>query len=427
MKRIHDQLVEKKLSDAVSSHNFNEERSFQLMQVEDIYNETNMEGLSSIVNRLFNSFRELASQPDNDTIRSVVRENASIVVADIQRVRSSLNDLKGSIERKISGSVDDINSILHNIGKLNVEITNLENSHGETGDLRDERDKAIKTLSEYFDVHTYEDGNGNYNVNAVGVGTLVTAGAVEELATADLSPPEGTPIQEYEGRLGITFKRNPSVPVNTFLKKGKIGALLQTRDGEIKKMQDSIDTFAYELANTVNAIHRRGYANRKVETDSQGRAIAGSANGPVTGINFFEIPVSRHRAAEKLNLSLEIKEDVRNIATGLSPNSPGDNRVALAIAKVQHEKILNDGTTTMEEFYLKSVGDIGLAAGKATIDMEHSEGIMAQATSLRERISGVSIDEETANMVRYQHAYDASAKVMKAANDMFNSVLKILD
>jgi len=58
-------------------------------------------------------------------------------------------------------------------------------------------------------------------------------------------------------------------------------------------------------------------------------------------------------------------------------------------------------------------------------DSEQSSGLLAQATSIRERLTGVSIDEETSNMVRYQHAYEASAKIMQAADEMFKTVLEL--
>ena len=120
-----------------------------------------------------------------------------------------------------------------------------------------------------------------------------------------------------------------------------------------------------------------------------------------------------------------MQEDLSNIATALAPNSPGDNRIALAISKIQNERILDDGTITLEEKYLQSIGNIGLSTGKARLNSEQSEGILNQTKSVKERYSGVSIDEEAANMVRYQHAYDASAKVMKTAEEMFATVLSI--
>ena len=80
---------------------------------------------------------------------------------------------------------------------------------------------------------------------------------------------------------------------------------------------------------------------------------------------------------------------------------------------------------SVHDKYLQSIGKIGLDAKKAGLDREQSEGILAQIQALREKNSGVSLDEETANMMRYQQAYEASAKVIKTANDMFNVILSL--
>ena len=72
---------------------------------------------------------------------------------------------------------------------------------------------------------------------------------------------------------------------------------------------------------------------------------------------------------------------------------------------------------------MQSVVKIGLATSKSKVNAEQSKGILAQARSIKERISGVSIDEEATNMVKYQQAYEASAKMISAADEMFDSVL----
>ena len=90
VKRAHDTLVEKKLSKTITEHKFFDERNFQLNQVQDIFNEINSDGLNKILNRFFNSFRELSNQPENQTIRSLVRDNAKLVVDDFHRIDEHL-------------------------------------------------------------------------------------------------------------------------------------------------------------------------------------------------------------------------------------------------------------------------------------------------------------------------------------------------
>jgi flagellar hook-associated protein 1 FlgK len=426
IKREHDELVEKKLNSATSGHSFNEERVFQLGKVEEIFNEVNSEGLNKILNRFFNSFRELANQPENETVRSIVRENAKIVASDFRRVRETLTQNSESINKKIEASVLSINSHLTTIGELNKEIAKLEvGGMIETGDLRDQRDLAVKSLSEFFKVQTYQDEKGQYVVAAEGVGALVAGGAINELKVGRQLPKNA--LADEKGDVQIFFKSRQGNSITHLFRGGSIGADVKTRDDDIFKLEKEIDSLAFNLAHATNAIHRRGFKNIQYPEDPPGQPIITPDMGQVTGINFFETPKNMHRAAEYLDLSSAVKEDLNNIATGLEPNKPGDNRIAIAVSKLQHEKVLGNGTTTFEEQYLKSVGGVGLSVSKAKIDTEQSSGILAQARTLRERISGVSLDEEAANMVKYQHAYEASARVIRSADDMFKAVLAMMD
>ncbi len=424
VKRQHDELVEKKLNQSLTGNNFDKERALQLGHVEEIFNEINSEGMNKVLNRFFNSMRELSNQPENETIRNVVKENAKIVVGDFHRIQSSLDDVRGQINKKVALAVDDINMLTKTIAKLNKEINIEEVTDSTANDLRDQRDRAIRTLAEYFPLQTHSDDQGQFVVSVEGVGSLVAGGITQELKAG--SAVQSGQNSADKGNVEIYFASRPSVNISDNLKGGSLGALLKTRNEEIVQLEKQVDELAHGLVYSTNAIHRRGFANHPVPTDAQGNPIPNAAGRQVTGINFFKEPLDMKRAAEYIDLSDEIKEDVNNIATALEANKPGDNRIALAISKLQHEKILGNGTTTLEEQYLKSVGHIGLQAGKAKINEEQSGGILAQAKSVKERLAGVSLDEEAANMIRYQNSYEASAKVMRASDEMFKAVLNLL-
>ena len=424
IKRAHDELVEKKLNTSITSHKFNEERSLQLGNIEELFNEVNSEGMNKILNRFFNSFRELSNQPENETIRNVVRENAKIVIGDFKRVQESLDHIRGTINKKVHLAVSEINSLANAIGKLNKEINIQEVSGGMSNDLRDQRDRAVRSLAEFFPITSYTDDRGQYIVNIQGVGSIVSGGMVQELS-AGSSVREGETSAE-KGDAEIFFTNRPGVAITDKLKSGSLGGLLKTRQDEVVGLEKQLDELAHGLVLATNAIHRRGFANHPVPVDAQGNPVPNAARQKVTGINFFKEPLDLKRAAEYISLSDEIEEDANNIATAAEANKPGDNRVAIAISKLQHEKVLGAGTTTFEEQYLKSVGNIGLQAGKSKIDQEQSHGILAQAKSFKERLAGVSLDEEAANMVRYQNAYEASAKVIRASDEMFKAVLNLL-
>lgn len=424
IRRAHDELVEKKLNTSISGQKFSEERTLQLGQVEEIFNEINSEGMNKVLNRFFNSFRELSNQPENETVRGIVRENAKIVVDDFRRIQSSLDHVRSSLHKKITLTVNEVNLIAKNVARLNNEINIQEVTGGMANDLRDQRDNGLRTLSEFFPITCYSDNKGQFVVNIDGVGSLVSGSLNQELTVGSVVKPGNSAADR--GDLEVFFASRPGVPISNGIKGGTMGAQLKTRNEEINSLEAQLDGLAHGLVLATNAIHRRGFANKPVPVDAQGNPVPNAASSKVTGMNFFKEPLDLKRAAEYIDLSEDIKADVNNISVALEPNKPGDNRVALAISKLQHEKVLGGGTTTFEEEYLKSVGHIGLQAGKSRIEEEQANGILAQAKSFKERLAGVSLDEEAANMVRYQNAYEASAKVIKASDEMFKAVLGLL-
>lgn len=424
VKRIHDELVDKKLFTATSEHSFHEERSFHLGQIEEIFNETNGEGLNKVLNDFFNTFRELSTHPDNESLKSVVRDQAQIVTQDFRRISTRLEDIERNLEGRLRLYIQDINSLLDNVAALNVKVAELEVAGGETGDLRDQRDIAVKNLSEYFELETFTNERDQYILNVVGAGPIVAGGTVQHLeATIGKNP--NSLDSNNDNNLYVYFAGKTAFNLADKFKKGKMHGIVETHQSEVKNTKDNIDNIAYNLIMATNTLHRKGYINTTLPLDENGQIENGKYKA-ITGINFFQEPNQKTGAAATIDLSSLIKEDPIYIASAAAPNSPGDNRVALSIAKLQHERFFNDGTASFEDEYLKNVGSLGLASAKSKINADQSNGIVAQIKTLRERVSGVSLDEEASNMMQYQQAYEASARVIRASEDMFNSLLTMM-
>ena len=423
IKRIHDSNVEEKLNKSLSTHHFYDERSLQLEQIEKVFNEIDVKGLHKVLGEFYNSFRQLANNPEDETIRSVVRDNAQLLVKDLRALRGQLDEAARAIDRKIANSIVEVNENIQQITELNVKIRSLEAAGLESGDYRDRRDMAVRKLSEYFKVHYYLDNKNAFSVLARGVGSIITGGIGHKLASAYKSKEESS--NNMANAIEVYMAEKPQYRISERFREGKLASLIKLRNKDIRELQDNMDNIAYELIQTVNAIHRRGFVNRDIQIGPDADPAFHDKKGPTFKVDFFKEPQRRHQAALNIDLSDAIKEDLSNMVTALSPNKPGDNRIALAISKLQYEKIMEGGTSTLEENFLKNIGRIGLQAKKAEFDKEHSRGILNQANSLRERVSGVSIDEEAANMVKFQHAYEASAKVMSTADSMFKAVLSI--
>ena len=409
VERMHDKYLEKRLGDSITEHSFYQERGHQLAEVEKIFNEIDIAGFTSLLNKFFNSFRELSKQPDNQALKTIIRENARQLTRGFQKIKKELNQMQFSMDQKVLGSIDDINLLMHQIAKLNIKITQIEGEGGESGDLRDQRDLKIRELSQFLELNVYEDNQGQYTVNAIGVGSLVSSGHVQEL-----SGQKSSDSQSYiPGGAEVYFKDRPSHAISGRLSRGKLRGILDARDTELKSLQKRIDDLAFVLVNSVNTIHRKGFSY-------QGHGLQ-----ELSGIDFFAPLSSSYEAAEHFKLSDYIERDEQNIATAQQRGSPGDNRVALAIAGLQYAKLLDNGMSTLEDFYLKGIGKVGAETRASRVNEEQSLGILAQNKALRERVAGVSLDEETADMIRFQHAFDASARVMSVADEMFKTVLGI--
>lgn len=409
VKRMHSEFIQSKLQDGLSQNQYFEDRYRFLEGLENIFNEISQGGLHLTVNDFFNNFKDLANRPENDTVRSLVREGAKNVIKEIQNANQSLNDNIKHIDRVTQEAIKDVNSLLETIAKQNIQIKVLESMHGETGDLRDRRDMAIDELAKYMALTTYKDENDNVTINAKGIGTLVSGGKSSELSMGSAS---------YLGMESQEIFLNGQQVSHKF-QGGGLKAMHEIKAYDIKSLKDKIDDIAFHLVQSVNAIHRRGFAHNS----------SPDLSGPKTNINFFKEPLEKFRASEYLDLSDDVKNDINNIVSALNPNSPGDNRVALAISKLKEVPMMGNeatgGLRTLEEDFLQTIGALSLQTSKTKINLEQSEGVLAQTKNIKERISGVSLDEETAKMVQLQHAYDACAKVLRVADEMLNSILEI--
>ena len=165
---------------------------------------------------------------------------------------------------------------------------------------------------------------------------------------------------------------------------------------------------AFTLVNAVNDIH------------SQGMTAQGA-----TGVNFFKPIDEKEKAAEYIALSDEVAADVSNIATAAEVNAPGDNRIALALTKLQNVKLLGDGNANVDEWYNSIVSDVGVASSRNKFSLNQEKDIVTQLGKMRDQVSGVSLDEESANLMQFQHAFEASAKVVTVADDLLKTILAI--
>lgn len=396
--RINDDYLTRQISNESKYLGDYEEKEMALSQAEEIFNEIDNAGLNRLMSKFFNEFRKLGNEPESEAMRATVRESAESLIADFHRIARNLDDVRNNIDNRLDANLRAVNELTTRIAHLNEEIKRSELQGGNANDLRDSRDLATQKLSSLINANVATNERGELTISVSGVGPLVS-GVLKNKLYAEKLP---------DGTTRVMLENLAPADVTDRLHLGKIGGLLEVRKGIIQETKDRLDQLAYHFTSQVNAIHRQGY-NMSGET----------------GINFFENIDSITDATHKMSLSRDVAQDVRKIATALTPNAPGDNRVVQMIAQLQHQSTMSQGTATFDDFFNATVGIIATTSQKNKQMLEHQGHVLTHLNKVRESISGVSLDEETTNLVQFQHAFDASAKVIKVADEMLETVLNL--
>jgi flagellar hook-associated protein 1 FlgK len=405
VERLNDEYLEKQLRNTGREFAYAEEKEIVLKQAEDIFNEMNGDGLNRLISRFFNEFRKLGNEPDSEAVRQSVREASSALVSDFRRLRREVESVRGHIDAKIEGRCAEVNSLAGEIRDLNVRIKQSEILGSSPNDLLDRRDQTLKKLAELADMSMHKDNEGNYIVDVQGAGPLVAGPTVQKFSVfRTKADTEGKPENAFD----VSFSNSPDSRVTHQIKGGKIGALLEARDQTLSMILDRLDELAFSVSGSVNAIHRQGFTRHNVQ-----------------GVDFFKSLNSKERAAEFIDLSDAVQSSVNNIAAAALPDSPGDNRIAVAISGLQEMRLMNDSKATMDDFYNSIVSDIGVASARARSSATQQKDIYNQLHKIREQLSGVSIDEETTHLLQFQHAFDASARVVQSAEEMMKTILNL--
>lgn len=400
--RTNNPWIEKQIEREGANLSFMEGRSNALQRLESAFNEQTVKGTSNAMSEFFNSFRELANNPESLTARTVVRDNATALIKNFQDVDRQIDSVAEELNSTISSGVNEINGHIKEIAKLNEKIQSIEISGISANDERDRRDLLIKKLAEKIDISWAEDSTGGMvNITAGKTGILVAGTSASELKTST----------DEHNRTQVVYQlgQKAQSDITDQFKRGALGGAIELRDGMVAQMKQNVADLAYNIASEVNNAHAEGFDRYNKQ-----------------GGQFFDIPQDGTFDIRDLKVNQDIARDVGRISASAKPNAPGDNTVANVIHSLQFKKVMGEsGTFSFDDYYTSKVGEIGVMNQKAISSMESQKNILDQVKNVRESISGVSLDEEAQKMIEYQKAYEASARVIRMADEMFETVLNL--
>ncbi len=498
IRREVDVALQSRFHDAISKeHGAQIDQRF-LTALETIQNEMTDNDLSTKLSEFFNAFSELANNPDDNAVRSLVVQEGLNVASRLGEMREEYNTLRDEIDTTLGTSVEKVNDILDQVGQINTQIAQTELGAGESGSLRDKRDALIKELSEYLDVSTVDQPNGAVDVH-VGSTPIVLAGESRGIELRQTSGEGSTNVSLRVADDGT--KLDPDG--------GRIGALMRQRNDTIQPAIDDIDTMAEQLIYQVNRLHSQGqgrigqsqihgtYAPENIDVtlnhpdadlpysiekgsffihvthansgertshriDIDGDEL--SMNDLVDRINNdvdvpnvtastaldgslvldaeegFEISFSEDSsgalAALGMNTfftghnaaTIDVHEKVQNnvglVAAG-SDHVEGSNGTALAIADLQDVQFSALDDRSIREFWQQSVSKLAVRTEAANEAVDSTRLVRESLDAQIQAVSGVSLDEESINLLQFQRQFQAAARFINVIDETIQTLLAI--
>jgi flagellar hook-associated protein 1 FlgK len=276
--RVVDTALQTRVRSAISRESGAGIDQRYLATIESLQNELTDQDLSSRLSEFFNAFSELANNPNDVAVRSVVLQQAGGVADHLRTLRSEYVRVRDEVDRGLSTAVKQADGILDQIAEINAQITQSEQGQAKANGLRDRRDALVDELSALLDVTTIEQPNGALDV-LVGSLPIVLAGQSRgvELRVRN----EGSErvvdvrIREDGSTLGV--------------EEGTIGAMLRQRSETVDPAIDTIDRFANAFAYEVNRLHSQGQGLKGWGSVTGAVQVTSSADplgSPAAGVPF---------------------------------------------------------------------------------------------------------------------------------------------
>ncbi len=388
VERVRNEYLDNEIRLNNYKYSANDKKSALLNQVEQVFNEPSELGISTMMNSFFNSWSELSVTPNSPQLRENVVYNAKRLSESIKGVNDNLNTLKSDILSEMNSKVEMLNTYIKEVNEINVQISSQGANSNLTNDMLDKRDAILEDISTLANINVTTDPENAAILSVGGVYAADAGGYVQ------------FEVKEVGGKLSLVTQNGES---NVTLVGGELAALAETYSTHIPSYMESLDNVTTTLAEKVNEIHRSGYT---------------MDDPPDAGMDFFT-----GYSGGELIINQAILDDSNKIAIS-SDGSSGNGDMALEIAALADAKILNNAT--LNENYSMMISRMGNEKSQSDLIAESTQLIKTNLENQRSSVSGVSIDEEMTNIIKYQRSYDASARLIKVADQMMQTILSLV-
>jgi flagellar hook-associated protein 1 len=341
------------------------------------------------ISNFFSSINQLATDPSDLSTRQTVLTAADNLASSFNTTADNLTSQQQNLDLSVVQTVGQVNQLSQQIAQLNGQIGDLQNAGESGGTLIDQRQQDIDQLSSLVDVNVIQSNN-----------------------TLTLTTANGAPLVTGQQSFQLTTQLNASGlhdvysqgnDITSEITSGQLGGTLQARDQEIPAIETQLDTLAGGIATAVNNVQAAGY-------DLNGNP----------GTNLFNAPPANNVGAAA---SMSVSITNPSLIAASSDGTAGSNGNAQAMYALSTSPIISGQSPS--DYYSTIVFNVGNAASNASAEQTASNQILQQLNDQNSSVSGVSLDEEAANMVQYQDAYSASAQIVNTINDMMYDTINM--
>ena len=362
-----------------------------LGEVERILGGLDEGGLRNRLTEFFNSFDDLANTPEDGAMRSIVLQQAESVAQGFTRTADDIDHLHRRTTEMALDQVREINMLADQIAELNGQVTTASTAGSQPNTLLDQRDILVTRLAKLADIQVAEKDSGQIVVSIDG--HLLVSGNSASAVAAQLQADPTLAAIGYQRHV-LVGGSGRELTVGG----GELAASLRAISQLIPDARIELDSLRDDLVTQVNALHQSG-----VGLDAG------------TGRDIFELPASTTSGG------LEISPDVAGQPDRVAAAAAGAG--ALDTSNAEALAALGEDPSGPVAGYIAMVGDLAAVLNTADAAARGSNAAAALAESLALAAGGVSLDQEMTDLITAQRAYEASARLMTAIDEMLQTLI----
>ena len=472
IKRYNDSFTDNRFrSETALSSQWTMENNV-LKQVESTEAETSTDGLSSKLDAFWASWKAVSTTPEDTSLRANLLETGKAVAGAFNTRFNNLTQIQQDLDNTVVQNVQEINTLATQIAQLNTQVSRYQTPSTQPNDFLDQQANYLDRLAQLTGAKITFEANGQAMVS-IGGHMLVQGSTTHPLiTTVDTSNNNFRNAQWADGQ-----PFNPTA--------GEMVGIFDARDNVVKDEKTKLNNLAASVFTSVNALHEKGYGlddpvpsptvtvasgspypaypmtttgspnplgrDFFVVNGNPGYSSGWNSSGsPTVSGSFVYTPPSMINIAQTININSAL-DNVRNIAVAQDPQVSGDGRNAEALVLRQTNKTnlmqVNNGyiagvpatgtpvtalldpvsgnpvSDNLDAYNTQRVTDMGLTIQKSDTMSTQHKNLLDVLTKDRESVNGVSLDEEAANLLKFQRSYQASIRMMTAVDDMLNRVI----